>query len=250
MIVNAFVLPYPGRSVGVVFWDARVESRPPGTGPTPRTAGTGAAGDELAIYAPGELSPGEAAELHAHYVASIGSAMRVADRAESMRRPLAIWWVAGVVAALLITVRSLEFGIGPGWLAFAAALSALPFGAGTAAAVPSRRRVGLARRASRRAGALAPRVGTDDRWQQRVGALWQHGRRMRGRESEQLRELEVWCRENGWLQAAAFYGDQRRSRDTDAAPTGLARLSGWLRGRSGAATRSRVAYSALEMRAW
>src|SRR5687768_6977697 len=99
MTVNAFVLPYPGRSAGVVFWAARAE---------PRQAGGAATADELAVYAPGDLSPGELAELHAQYIASLGDAMRIADRGESMRRPLAIWWIAGIAATLLVATQFAE----------------------------------------------------------------------------------------------------------------------------------------------
>jgi hypothetical protein len=176
--------------------------------------------------------------------------MRSGERGEALRRPIVIWWIAGIGAAFLVTTRFSEFGIAPAWVALAAAVTALPFGEGAPASPVSRRRLGLARRLARRVGSISPSVGTDDRLRERLAALWQHARRLTGRELDQLRELEVWCREHGWPQAAAYYVDQHRGREFDQPTTGVARLLARVRERTGAARRTRIEYSAMEMRSW
>jgi hypothetical protein len=253
MAINAFVLPHPGGSLGVVFWDARPSARRSGrpgqanlAGPTASTVEA----DQLAVYGPGNLSPGEIAELQAHYVASLGGAMREADQTAAVARAQAIWWVGGTIAAIVLAVRALEFGLGYAWLALAAAITALPLG--VAAGWPFRsRRAALARRLARRAAALEPVAGTEPRQQERLEALWQMSRRLRGPAGTQLRELERWCREHAWAQAAQLYADRGRQ-SVGGAPAGGGpgqQRTRTLFGRRAAGDRS-PSYSVLEMRAW
>jgi hypothetical protein len=253
MAVEAFVLPFPGRSVGVVFWEPRRAAR--AAPATSGRRGQPSEPDEFRVYAPGPLSPGEIAELQARYVASLGEALGQADRWAAAAAPHILWWVGGLLATALLVLRALEYGppfLGYAWLALAAGATALPV-ATTAVDGPDgvpwplrSRRVALARRLARRAGALAPVPGAEPRRQERVAGIWQVGRRLRGPEQEQLRELEHHCREHAWRQAAEFYAAQRRLR--------ALRVPGGVRGRLlGRVPRpggSRTAYAAMEMRVW
>ena len=252
MAVNAYVLPHPGGAVGVVFWDVRPAPRRAGAGGAPDAQPGAAGGDEFAVYAPRVtvpgapgVSPGEVAELQAHYVASLGGALSEADRAAAVAPPLALWWLAGVAAAALLAARALEYGPAYTWLALVAAVSALPVGALGARRLGARR-ARLARRLARRASALQPVAGAEPRLQERLDALWQAGRRLRGAEGDQLRQLEAWCREHAWRQAERFYADQRRRRAAGGAPAGapLARL------RAGLRLDGNSPYSLMEMRDW
>src|SRR5438093_8256286 len=106
MAIEAFVLPYLGRSAGVVFWQpTRAAAR------EPRRRGAEAAAEQIEVYAPGPLSPGEAAALEAAFVASLGRAFAAPGRGW----PLRAWWLGGVVAALLLALGALELGPGYAW---------------------------------------------------------------------------------------------------------------------------------------
>src|SRR5688500_869120 len=171
MILEAFVLPLPGRSLGVVFWD-RVR----------RTGGETA----LAVYAPGELSPGELSEVAASLVASLGAA--TSEQASYGPRPfvLTAWWVAGLVAALMLALHTLSAGAAFVWIAAIAVGATLPWGM-TAGAGAAARRAAAARRVLRYVGELEPMAGTDPRANERLNALWLFARAQRGSEIEQVR---------------------------------------------------------------
>src|SRR5207249_3049285 len=78
---------------GVVFWQpTRAAAR------EPRRRGAEVAAEQIEVYAPGPLSPGEAAALEATFVASLGRAFAAPGRGW----PLRAWWLGGVVAALLL----------------------------------------------------------------------------------------------------------------------------------------------------
>src|SRR5262245_22812195 len=99
MVIEAFVLPYFDRSMGVVFWEARRDGRGRGGGGTGRQATP----DTFAVYAPGELSPGEVAALQASFVASLGKALHGGGAALGASGPLIWWWLGGVLAILCLT---------------------------------------------------------------------------------------------------------------------------------------------------
>ncbi|MGH2368731.1 MAG: hypothetical protein ACRDI2_11090, partial [Chloroflexota bacterium] len=194
MVIEAFVLPYLGQSTGVVFWEPRRTSSAPSRGAPSRGGNADrrlAQPDEFAVYAPGELSLGEIAELQARYMASLGRALREGARLPAAGWSLRWWWLAGVVAAALLTLRTLEFGPGYAWLALAAAVTALPLGTGGSWLVRPPR-VAVARRLARRAPLLSPSVGADPRSQERLAGLWRVARRLQGPPGQQLRELEAY----------------------------------------------------------
>jgi hypothetical protein len=265
MVIEAFVLPYLGRSVGVVFWEPRraVGRRPagpvgdgPGSAPGAGRRAAGSEPDTFAVYGTGELSPGEVAELEACYVASLGGALREGAYVLSAGWLLFWWWLIGGVAALILGLGALEVGPGYAWIALAAAATALPAGAAGVAWPVRGRRLTTAQRLARRAPWLVPARGADPRAQERLDGLWRIARRLQGPASTQLRELEAYCREQAWRPAARFYADQQ-ARLAPAATTGRvgrlvpggawrARLWAWLRG----LISTRPPYAVLEMRSW
>ena len=246
MAIEAFVLPYLGRSAGVVFWEpTRAVAR---EGPRRRT-GTPAQPERIEVYAPGPLSSGELVELQDAFVASLGRAF---ERAAGTGL-LVWWWVAGTAAALILAWRA--YNIGPGlaplgfaWLSLAAALTALPLGATLRGGGLARKEALRARRLARRAGEIAIGPGEDARQQERVAAVWRVGRRVAGAAVRQLSELEAQCREQAWPAAAAFYAHQRRLLE---GVDGQRAAKGWRRlrpaNRPDRATRT---YTLVEMRAW
>jgi hypothetical protein len=203
MAIEAFVLPYLGRSAGVVFWEpTRAGTR------EVRRRGAEAPPEQIEVYAPDLLSAGEAAELETAFVASLGRAFAPRRR----EGPLLWWWILGIAAAILLALGVLEAGLGYVWIAFVAALTALPFGVVEVSkrdASPSRRESVRARRLARRLGGLRVVPGTDPRQQERVAAIWRVGRRA-GMPGAQLTELEAHCREQAWPAVAGFYAEQRR----------------------------------------
>ena len=191
MNLEAFVLPLPGRSVAVVFWD-RV-----------RRGGQTA----LSVYAPSDPSPGELSEVSAALAGSIGSALSDQARYGPSPAVLGVWWVAGALATLAIAAHALSLGLAWLWLAVLAVGCTLPWGM-TAGAARAARRVTAARRVLRHLGELEPVAGADPRAKERVGAVWQFARAQRGSEAEQLRALERFCEEQTWPAAAAVYRDR------------------------------------------
>ena len=222
MSLEAYVLPLPGRSVSVVFWD-RIR----------RTGGEAA----LAVYAPGEASPGELSEIAASLTASVGAATADQRRYGPPPALLAVWWLAGGLATLAIALHAVSLGWSYVWLSVIAVGSTLPWGM-TAAAAGAARRATAARRVLRQLGDLEPVAGADPRARERVGALWQFARGQRGAEAEQLRALERYCQEQAWPAAAAVY------RDRLAEPDAPRRRWGRPAGR-----RPRL-FAEWEMRAW
>ena len=223
MILEAFVLPLPGRSLGVVFWD-RVR----------RTGGENA----LAVYAPGELTPGELSEVVASLVASLGAATSEQRSYGPRPRFLTTWWVIGSFAALLLSLHAVSSGLAFVWIAAIAVGATLPWGM-TAGAGAAARRAAAARRILRHVGEIEPSAGTDPRAIERLGAVWQFARVQRGSETEQLRALERFGDEQAWPAAAAVYRDRLE------APAVGRR---WPFGRP-AERRPRL-FSRCEMRAW
>src|SRR5687767_12780555 len=112
MNLEAFVLPLPGRSLAVVFWD-RV-----------RRGGQTA----LSVYAPSDPSPGELSEVSAALAGSIGAAL--SDQARYGPSPvwLVVWWLGGVLATIAIALHALAVGLPFLWLAVIAVGSTLPWG--------------------------------------------------------------------------------------------------------------------------
>ena len=64
--------------------------------------------DTLALYAPGEVSPGEVATLQTAYVASLVHP-REGGTCSARGGRCCWWWVGGAVAAFLLAERALEF---------------------------------------------------------------------------------------------------------------------------------------------
>jgi hypothetical protein len=240
--MDAFVLPYLGRSMGVVFW---------GVGGAPRRARAQPerpAEETLAIYAPAPLSPGEVAELRAALFASLGRSLRDSAQAPA-GRVLTWWWVGGVAATALLAARSLEFGPGAAWLALVAGLTALPFAAGRPVWPPRAPGVARALHVARRARRLEVVAGTDRRQVERVAEIWRVARRLSGPAAQQLRELEAHCRETGWRAAAEFYAAQGQRLLIGAGLDGARGLRGWLQRRA----RPRPVPAGMawvEMRSW
>jgi hypothetical protein len=242
MAAEAFVLPYLGRSIGVVFWESR--SRPP--------ARREAEPPGLAIYAPGSLSPGELAELQTCLCTSLGRAL--AADAPGVRRALWWWWTGGLIAAVLLAAHALPPGPQFAWLALAAGLTALPVAQARPVSPITARGAAAARRVARRV-TLLPVPGPDARQRERMEGIWRLGRRLAGSPREQLRALEDYCREQAWFPAAAVYADLAGalalpSEEADAGargPRGGARRLPWHRQRGRAAPPQ---YGLIEMRAW
>ncbi len=243
MAAEAFVLPYLGRSIGVVFWDVRRR-------PAPREEERAG----LAIYAPGPLSPGELADLQACFCASLGRALAV--DAPAVRRALLWWWIGGLAATVLLAAHALPPGPQFAWLALAAGLTALPFSRAHPLLPFAAHGAAMARRLARRATATHPlEPGSDPRQRERLEGIWRLGRRLAGSPREQLRALEDYCREQAWFQAAAVYADLAAAlappAEAAASPQGrpgAARRLPWL-GRRGRTT-ALPAYGLAEMRAW
>jgi hypothetical protein len=256
MIVEAYVLPYLGRSAGVVFWEARAASR----GATGRAGGGARARavepDTLAVYAPGEVSPGKVATLQTAYVASLGRALREGGHVLGASGTLFWWWVGGAVATFLLAARALEFGPGFAWLFLVAALSTLPAGVAGVAWPLGGRKLSLARRLARRASRLLPERGPDPRAQERVEGLWRLAGRLQGSPAQQLLELEGYCREQAWRQGARFYAERRAALGgplegtpvprRSLVPSWWPRLRRWL----GGLGPDHPPYAVAELRAW
>jgi hypothetical protein len=193
------------------------------------------------------------AVLQASYVASLGRVLQEGGHVLAAGGTLFWWWVAGVVAAGLLALRALEYGPGYSWLFLVAALTALPVSGSVGPALPwGGRRLGLARRLTRRAARLVPAIGVDPRAQERLEGVWRLARRLQGPPAQQLQELESYCRDQAWRQAAGFYADRRAAlggapaRRGRFSPGWLVRLRAWL---SGLAP-GRPPYAVAEMRAW
>lgn len=239
MAIEAFVVPYLGRSAGVVFWEpTRAAAR---SAAARRTAGA----EPIEVYAPGALSPGEILELQAAFVASLGRAFAPHRQSGFF----AWWWIAGIAGAILLAAGAASAGPGYAWIAFAAALTALPLGLRATEAGLSRREALRARRLARHVSDLAVVPGTDQRQQERIAALWRVGRRS-GAPARQLADLEAQCRELAWPAVAAFYGQRRQQfeQPETSGGEGTAR-----RGRLKLPFRRRAAvpaHAVVEMRAW
>src|SRR5688500_17054899 len=113
MNLEAFVLPLPGRSVGVVFWD-RVR----------RTGGDTA----LAVYAPAAVTRGELSEIAGSLAASLGAATAEPARKGPPPALLIAWWVIGSWAVLAAALHALSAGPALVWLACFAVGVTLPWG--------------------------------------------------------------------------------------------------------------------------
>jgi hypothetical protein len=229
MLLEAFVLPLPGKSLGVVFWDR--PRRVPGQ---PGTA------SGVAVYAPGEVSEGEVAELRAALVASVGDALQA--QVPAPRTFLIAWWVLGAVSSLLFGLQVVQYDLGLGLLALVAMAATLPWGTAGATFRTARTAI-IARRMMRVVGDLPAVPASDARAAERVTSLWQLARRQKGSEQDLLRALEQHCREQGWPAAARVYADLLAGPGT-ASPPGRLRL-----GRRQAAAGAPL-YAATEMRAW
>jgi hypothetical protein len=242
MAIEAFVLPYLGRSAGVVFWEpTRAAARERRRAPT--------AAEQIEVYAPGPLSAGELVELQDAFVASLGRAYGGGGG----RRLLAWWWVAGIAVALMLAWRA--YTIGPGlapvgfaWLSLAAAATALPFGTTLWSSGLPRKDALRARRLARRAGEITIAAGEDPRQKERIAAVWRVGKRVSGPAARQLGELEAQCREQVWPAGAAFYAERRRAVEGPVAGSGGRGLSRLRRG--GRPERAARTYALVEMRAW
>ncbi|HEU5315277.1 MAG TPA: hypothetical protein VFX49_04165 [Chloroflexota bacterium] len=227
MELEAFVLPLPDRSLGVVIWD-RVRRR-----------GTASS---LAVYAPGELSPGELSEVASALTRSVGEALGQGLTGRPGVATLAIWWIVAALAAVLLAARGLTLGPGYAWLALLAVGVTLPWGMGLRAL----RADSLARAARRiavRAGEVAPIPGGDARTRERLLAVWQFARGQRGTFEEQLVGLERFCRDNMWPAIADVYADRRAAAGGEADRVQP-------RPHLGRRAPRRRLYAALEMRAW
>ena len=241
MAVDAYVLPYPGRSVGLAFWPAAGRRR--GRART----GDASAGpeEELAVYAPGELSAGELAELRAAYLASLGRALGEQERRALALRPLAWWWLAGIAAMLLLVWHVLPLGTFLAWIVLAGAATALPLGRSSFAWPFAPRNAARARRLARGAASLVAVAGAEPRQRERIADIWRLATRLSGSVEHVLGELERHCTENAWRQVAAFYAAERRAL-TQAGEPGPRRRRWWpVRRRP-----STPPHAAVPMRAW
>ena len=230
MVVDAFVLPLPGKSLGVVFWDRLRRAGGPATG---------ASG--LAVYAPDALSPGELVELRASLVTSIGEALT--QRAAVSRPLLVLWWLLGALVTAVFALQVLQLDLGLGFLAAIAFGASLPWGTARLAFGTARRRA-LARAFSRHLSDLPAASGADPRSAERLSALWQFARRQRGSVRDQLQALEQFCLEQAWPAAAQVYADRQSGSETEP----LGGVAGLVRLRPGG--RSAALYAATELRAW
>jgi hypothetical protein len=241
MLVDAFVLPVPGRSrrsLGVVFWDR------------PRSAARNAGGTEasgVAVYAPGPLSPGEMVELRQCLTESLGTALR-GPALSVPRFQLWVWWAVAAFATLFLALRAIEFGLAFAWLALLACGTTLPFGLRSGAGSAAR----AASRLTRRLSDMEAIPGEDPRQRERLAALWQTARKLRGGEGEQLRALHTACVEHSWPAAARVYADLASAGSEPARPQGrMAWLTRLRRRIVGGEAGARVRpYGSVSMRAW
>ncbi len=230
-MAEAFVLPLPGRSIGVVFWE-RARRGEPST--------KGAASQAFAVYAPAALSPGEAAELSAALYTALGEASG-GEPSRLSAWPRLLWLAMGGASAVMLALRALELGPAYSFLCLLVVGATLPWGS---ALRGGRARRARALHAARRIADISPEAGTDARSIERLASLWQHARRQSGAELTQVNNLEQFCREQSWLAAARVYSDLA---GTGSAPA----TSSWRRGLrwKSRATGARP-YASLEMRAW
>jgi hypothetical protein len=203
MAVDAYVLPVPGGAVGAVFWGS---VRGAAAGRAARR--TSAPHEEFAVYAPYPLSPGELAELQASFVGAIGNAVGD-DAAESGGAALVWWWVLGVAALVLLGFHALGAGPGYAWLAAAACATALPHASAGLKSPFRSGRAARAKRLARRVPELVAVPGANPRLLERLDGAWRVGRRTAGAPATQLHELEGFCREQLWPEAALFYASLR-----------------------------------------
>ncbi|MGI8424473.1 MAG: hypothetical protein ACR2NO_10250, partial [Chloroflexota bacterium] len=189
MNLEAFVLPLPGRSLAVIFWD-RVR----------RAAGDSA----LSVYAPGELSPGELSEIASSLVASLGDATAEAQQGGPAPALLICWWLGGSAAAVALALHAFTLGAAFAWLALATVGLTLPWSR-TGNAFGAARRASAARKVTRRLVGLEPAPGIDPSARERISAVWQFARAQRGSETDQMRALERFCDEQAWPAAASVY---------------------------------------------
>lgn len=236
MSVDAFVLPVPEGSYGVVFWEPRRRRRPS------RGSGGASAEDVFAVYAPAPLTAAESAVLQSGYHASIGEAMCRGDRHTRSRGTLLLWWMLGIAAVLLLTARAFEWGPGMSWLVLVASLFTLPLARLGGGWPFSDARHAHAGRLARHLDALPEIAGNEPRLAERCTALWQFARRQHGTEREQVAALEGYCREHTWPAAARFYRDRLESLDALVRPSG-----GWRRWPSFGWPGRGIHYSAVEM---
>jgi hypothetical protein len=197
--------------------------------------------DTFAVYAPAALGDGEMAELKGRYLASLGSALRAADL--TPRGLLAWWWAAGLAALCCLTLRALAPGpdhLGMGWIALAAAASALPAAGGRLLWPSGRRQAQVALRLASQAPSLPLVRGADARLQERLEAVWRQAGRLGGSPQDQLRALEDFCREQAWPDAALLYQRLRSH------PAGRRRPPLWRLARF-RSDQERVTYTLVEM---
>ena len=232
-MAEAFVLPLPGRSIGVVFWERARRVAPPEKG---------AAASGLDVYAPGALSPGEATEISAALQTALGDALGgEPGRLAAWQRLL--WWLLGGASAVLLALRALELGPAFSLLCLLAVGATLPWGAAISG---GRARRARARFAARRLADTPPVAGTDARSVERLASLWQHARRQSGSEVSQVSSLEQFCREQSWPAAARVYADL-----AGVGAGAVERVPPWKRlGRRNGSSVAARPYATVEMRAW
>jgi hypothetical protein len=217
-----------------VFWD-RVRRTA-----APRAGDTSSSG--LAVYAPGDLSPGELSEVSAALTAALGDALVGGARPTLSPTLLIVWWIAGILAAALLAWHALDLGPAFSWLAVLAVGVTLPWGR-SAGAFDAARAARAARRVALHLGEIETLPGADPRAHERLMAVWQFARGQRGSPAEQLRGLERFCQEQAWPAAAAVYAE--RHGGDEGAPVRVSKRR--LRPALG---RRRRLYAACEMRAW
>ena len=232
MLLEAYVLPVPGRSLAVVFWDRVRRGR--------AVAGAGPA-SALAVYAPGELSPGELSEVGAALTAAVGEALGGGPRPTLAPSLIVLWWIVGGLAAAFVAWHALDLGPAFSWLGLLAVGVTLPWGR-SAGAFNAARTERAARRVAVQLGQTEVASGSDPRAKERLMAVWQFARGQRGSVAEQLRGLERFCQEQAWPAASAVYAE-RAGHDESPVRTRRLRLRPELRSR-------RRLYAAHEMRAW
>jgi hypothetical protein len=234
--LDAFVLPIPGRSLAVVFWDRvrRGRTGAPGSGAAPRSA--------LAVYAPGELSPGELSEVSAALTTSVGDALAGGARPTLAPSLIVLWWFVGVLSAAFVAWHALVLGPAFSWLGLLAVGATLPWRWSTGA-FSAARTARAARRVATQLGQTETVPGSDPRARERLMAVWQFARGQRGSAAEQLRGLERYCQEQAWPAAAAVYAERAGGDEAATNRSLRRRLRPELRSR-------RRLYAACEMRAW
>jgi hypothetical protein len=229
MQLEAFVLPLPDRSMGVVFWD-RVRRR--------------GGHSSLDVYAPAELSPGELSEVSGCLTAAIGGAIGGNERGALAPWMMVAWWGGGVLCGLLLALRGLELGPAFSWMAVVAMGATLPWGY-TARAFSDAATARAARRVAAQLGEISPAPGNEQRLRERLLAVWQFAKGQRGTYADQILGLERFCQEQTWPAAAGVYADRRRDAERGQGTDAPARRRFGRR----AGPRHRL-YAACEMRAW